>query len=150
MASAAVRRSGPVPVSVGGRAALPPARVGRVVRAVLGAERRGGRVGSMQVTFVTRPAMARLHQEWKGKSGPTDVLSFALPAPDGTIAGDVYICPAVARAQAREFGVPAAEELLRLVIHGTLHVLGYDHPEGPGRTRSAMWRRQEGHLTRFG
>jgi len=150
MGSAAVRRKGPVPVGVAGRAALPAVRVARLVRAVLRAERRGGRVGSMQVTFLPRPAMARLHREWKGKPGPTDVLSFALATPDGMIAGDVYICPAVARAQAREFGVPAAEELLRLVIHGTLHVLGYDHPEGPGRTRSAMWRRQEGHLTRFG
>jgi probable rRNA maturation factor len=35
------------------------------------------------------------------------------------------------------------EELVRLIVHGTLHALGRDHPEGAGRTRSAMWRRQE-------
>ncbi|PYO91296.1 MAG: hypothetical protein DMD66_00070, partial [Gemmatimonadetes bacterium] len=40
-------------------------------------------------------------------------------------------------------------ELLRLAVHGTLHVLGYDHPEGPGRTRSAMWRRQERYVRRL-
>jgi len=71
------------------------------------------------------------------------VLSFALPTPDGALVGDVYICPAVARANARTAGVGVREELVRLVVHGTLHVLGYDHPEGPGRTMSPMWRRQE-------
>jgi probable rRNA maturation factor len=40
-------------------------------------------------------------------------------------------------------GIPLREELIRLVVHGTLHALGWDHPEGPGRTRSAMWRKQE-------
>jgi probable rRNA maturation factor len=41
------------------------------------------------------------------------------------------------------------EELVRLTVHGTLHVLGYDHPDGPGRTRSQMWRRQERHVRRL-
>jgi hypothetical protein len=41
------------------------------------------------------------------------------------------------------------EELIRLAVHGTLHVLGYDHPAGPGRARSAMWRRQERYMRRL-
>ncbi len=41
------------------------------------------------------------------------------------------------------------EELVRLAVHGNLHVLGYDHPEGPSRTRSAMWRRQERYVRRL-
>jgi len=41
------------------------------------------------------------------------------------------------------------EELVRLAVHGTRHVLGFDHPEGPGRTRSAMWRRQERYVRRL-
>jgi probable rRNA maturation factor len=49
----------------------------------------------------------------------------------------------VAREDARTLGIPWREELVRLVVHGTLHALGQRHPEGPGRTRSAMWRRQE-------
>jgi len=41
------------------------------------------------------------------------------------------------------------EELVRLTVHGTLHVLGYDHPAGPARMRSAMWRRQEKYVRRL-
>jgi probable rRNA maturation factor len=64
----------------------------------------------------------------------------------GRTVGDVYICPWVAAREAKAAGVPLREELIRLVIHGTLHALGRTHPEGPGRTRSAMWRRQERYL----
>jgi probable rRNA maturation factor len=55
----------------------------------------------------------------------------------------VYICPWVARREARALGIPLRQELIRLVVHGTLHALGRDHPEGEERTRSTMWRRQE-------
>ena len=64
----------------------------------------------------------------------------------GGVTGDVYICAAAARVYAREHRVSLSDELARLVVHGTLHALGYDHPEGFGRTRSAMWRRQEGYV----
>jgi probable rRNA maturation factor len=94
--------------------------------------------------------MQALNRDWKDHDRPTDVISFALPGPDGELVGDVYICPAVARASARELGIPVRQELVRLVIHGTLHVLGYDHPEGAGRTRSAMWRRQERYVKALG
>jgi len=59
------------------------------------------------------------------------------------VIGDVYICPWVARREARARGIPPKEELIRLVVHGTLHAVGREHPDGPDRTRSAMWRRQE-------
>jgi probable rRNA maturation factor len=49
----------------------------------------------------------------------------------------------VARANARRHGVGIREELVRLVVHGVLHALGYDHPDGEARFRSPMWRRQE-------
>ncbi len=48
-----------------------------------------------------------------------------------------------ARRQAAELGVPLDEELVRLAVHGTLHVLGHDHPEGPGREESPMFALQE-------
>ncbi|HET9036954.1 MAG TPA: rRNA maturation RNase YbeY, partial [Myxococcaceae bacterium] len=85
----------------------------------------------------------RLNAEHKGHDRPTDVLTFALTDPSGQIIGDVYVCPWVAQREARSRGIPLRQELIRLVVHGTLHALGRDHPEGEARTRSAMWRRQE-------
>jgi probable rRNA maturation factor len=124
----------------GRRLPLPPGAVRRVVEAVLAGERRRA---SVSITFLGRDAMRRLNAEHKRHDEPTDVLTFALREPDGRAVGDVYICPWVARREARTRGIPLREELVRLVVHGTLHALGRDHPEGLARTRSAMWRRQE-------
>jgi probable rRNA maturation factor len=123
----------------GRRLPLSRALVRRVVEAVLQAERRQGLVS---VTFLGRHSMQRLNAAHKGHDRPTDVLTFALGT-KGQVIGDVYICPWVARREARARGIPLREELIRLVVHGTLHALGREHPEGPDRTRSAMWRRQE-------
>ena len=103
------------------------------------------RSAMVSVTFVSRPAIARINRSYLGKSGATDVIAFGFDrdAEDAMVIGDIYICPDVARANAREAGVPLPEEVLRLVVHGTLHILAYDHDEGESRTRSAMWKRQE-------
>jgi probable rRNA maturation factor len=124
----------------GRRLPLSRALVRRVVETVLAAERRKGLVS---VTFLGRDSMRRLNAAHKGHDRPTDVLTFALGDPNRQVIGDVYICPWVARREARERGIPMREELIRLVVHGTLHAVGRDHPEGRDRTRSAMWRRQE-------
>jgi probable rRNA maturation factor len=129
------------------RVPISAARVRRIVATVLRAEGRAAeppsRRADITITFVGPASMRRLNREWMGHDAETDVLSFNLRPPEGGVTGDVYICAAVARTQAREHGVPVAEELARLVVHGTLHALGYDHPVGSDRTRSAMWRRQE-------
>jgi len=124
----------------GRRVPMPPALVRRTVRAVLRGERRRALVS---VTFVGREVMRRLNAEHKGHDRPTDVLSFALRDPRGGVIGDIYVCAWVAEREARARGIPRREELIRLVVHGTLHALGHEHPEGDGRTRSRMWRRQE-------
>jgi probable rRNA maturation factor len=128
-------------VAVSGRR-LPVSRslVQRVVQTVLRRERRAALIS---VTFLGRDSMRRLNAQHKGHDRPTDVLTFALSEPAGRIVGDVYICPWLARQEARARGIPFREELIRLIVHGTLHALGRDHPEGPERTQSAMWRRQE-------
>jgi probable rRNA maturation factor len=64
-------------------------------------------------------------------------------APGIPAVGDIYICPGIARRNAKRNGVSAASELARLVVHGTLHVAGHDHPDDDSRTRSAMWKKQE-------
>jgi probable rRNA maturation factor len=124
----------------GRRLSLSRALVRRVVEAVLRSERRDALIS---VTFLGRDAMRRLNAEHKGHDYPTDVLTFTLDGAAGQAIGDVYICPWVARREARARRIPLREELIRLVVHGTLHALGRDHPEGPDRIRSAMWRRQE-------
>jgi probable rRNA maturation factor len=124
----------------GRRLPLSSALVRRVVRSVLEGERRPALVS---VTFLGRDAMRRLNAEHKGRDEPTDVLAFAMTDGAGNTVGDVYICPWIARREARARGLPLREELIRLVVHGTLHVLGRTHPEGPARTKSSMWRRQE-------
>lgn len=130
----------PAEVAVAGRSPLGADRTADAVRAVLRGERRRA---TISVTFVGRDRMRSLNQRYKGSSRATDVLAFPLPQPGGGLAGDVYICVWRAREQARAHRVPAREELLRLVVHGTLHVLGWDHPEDDTRDHSDMWRRQE-------
>jgi probable rRNA maturation factor len=135
-------------VVVAGRAEpLSRTRVVKAVELVLDRERSRARVA---ITFVGATRIRRLNARWKGVDGPTDVLAFTLPLPDGSVLGDVYICRPVALREARARNIPATEELTRLVIHGTLHVIGHDHPEGSDRTRSPMWRRQERYLACLG
>ncbi|HSE50969.1 MAG TPA: rRNA maturation RNase YbeY [Gemmatimonadales bacterium] len=119
---------------------LARAAVQRAVEAVLRGE---ARTALVSVSFVGRDRMRVLNRRWKQRDQPTDVLAFALTGPGGAPAGDIYICPWVAAREARARGLPLRQELKRLVIHGVLHVLGYDHPDGPRRTGSPMWRRQE-------
>ncbi|MDQ6872324.1 MAG: rRNA maturation RNase YbeY [Gemmatimonadota bacterium] len=104
----------------------------------------------LSITLVGRAAMSGLNRRYLGHHGPTDVISFGLgrQGRGGPVVGDIYICPEIARANARRQGVSSQEELLRLVVHGTLHTLGYAHPEGTTRTDSPMWRRQERILAR--
>jgi probable rRNA maturation factor len=101
----------------------------------------------LSITLVGERTMAQLNKKHLGHRGPTDVITFTLASQPGeAVLADIYICPAVAAREAKAAGVTQAEELARLVIHGTLHVLGYDHPEGRGRTTSVLWRRQERYL----
>ena len=132
--------------SEGVRAPVSRARLREVALAVLEAER--VRDALVSIALVSAPRIARLNREHLRHTGETDVISFALEpggrgAKRGPIVGDIYIAPAVARANARRFGGSVREELERLVIHGTLHVLGYDHPNGAARLTSPMWHRQE-------
>ena len=83
-----------------------------------------------------------LNRRYLGKDAPTDVIAFAL-GDGGELVGDVYIGVEQARRQADELAVPLPEELARLAIHGTLHVLGHDHPEGEEREGSRMFVLQE-------
>ena len=122
-------------------------RVVRIARSVLRSERVGNAL--LSITFVSTAAIAALNRRHLRRRGATDVIAFGFRAPRprrGTAApvvGDVYIAPSVARESARTHDIGVREEIVRLVVHGTLHVLGHDHPDGEGRVRSPMWRKQE-------
>jgi probable rRNA maturation factor len=131
----------------GVRIAVARDRVASLAERVLRAER--VRDASISIAFVTDRRIAALNREHLGHTGPTDVISFGF-RPVGTTAdvvGDVYIAPAVARRNARAHGGRVRDELLRLVVHGVLHVVGHDHPDDDSRYHSRMWKRQE-HLLR--
>ena len=99
-----------------------------------------GARGELTLTFVDADDMAALNAEHMGKDGPTDVLSFPLDAlsPDRSavlgegvpvLLGDVVVCPHVAAAQAVDHAGSYDDELALLVVHGVLHVVGYDHAD---------------------
>ncbi|HPH02491.1 MAG TPA: rRNA maturation RNase YbeY [Spirochaetota bacterium] len=74
-----------------------------------------------------------LNRDWRGKDRPTDVLSFPQDCLDGPISGplgDIVLSTDVAVAQAAREGVTYESELLRLLVHGALHLVGYDHETG--------------------
>lgn len=118
-------------------------RVAEVARAVLRAERVANAL--LSITFVSRRAITALNRRHLRRDRPTDVIAFGLGAQGkgGPIVGDVYISPDAARMSARANGIGVREEIVRLVVHGTLHALGHDHPETDARTTSPMWKRQE-------
>ena len=105
--------------------------------------------GSFSVCLVTNAQIARWNRAYRGKSGPTDVLSFPAeltrkprhkssrasgnqPA-NGDYLGDIAIAPAVARRNALRFGRTFEEEMRILVLHGMLHLMGYDHETDRGQ-----------------
>lgn len=101
--------------------------------AVKAVDAAGGESWDLSLYFCGEEFMAALNAEYRGKEGPTDVLSFGLgewaDGEDGRryIAGDVVICLAALESNAAAFGVGRDEELRRLIVHGVLHLSGMDH-----------------------
>lgn len=92
----------------------------------------------LAIQFVEEDPMSLLHEQWMDEPGPTDVLSFPMDelrpgtADDQTPAGllgDIVVCPSFAEGQAEKAGHPLINEILLLITHGILHLLGYDHAE---------------------
>ena len=83
----------------------------------------------LSVLFVTSDHIRKLNARFAGDDYATDVLAFPMMEDDEnmTLLGDVVICPRVAESNARKLGHPLDRELATLVVHGTLHLLGYDH-----------------------
>ena len=92
---------------------------------------------TLTIAFVSDRQMRELNRQWRGKTGTTDVLSF--PAgedefanPDGSNLGDVVSSLEQAARQAREHDLTVDEEIAQLILHGLLHLCGYDHETDNG------------------
>jgi probable rRNA maturation factor len=136
--------TGPAVVTIhpGRYRSAPKKLLERAVRHTLTAE--GVQGGEVSVALLNDESIQRLNREHLDHDRPTDVLAFALHDAGEPPLGDVYLGVPQARRQADDAGVGETEELVRLAVHGTLHVLGWDHPDAAeARLRSPMWARQE-------
>jgi probable rRNA maturation factor len=98
--------------------------VASALRAAARAENAGGAV---VLLLTDDAAVARLNQQWRGKSGPTNVLSFPAPQnPHGHL-GDIAMAAEIIAAEARAQGKSLDAHAAHLAVHGFLHLLGYDH-----------------------
>ncbi len=114
----------------------------------------------LAVSFVDSSDIADLNERFMGKTGPTDVLSFpiedALPGQPPVASkggpplalGDIFICTDVVEAHATEHGTTFADELYLMVVHGVLHILGWDHVDEV--EAAAMEAREARHLASIG
>jgi|Deesub1362A_J573_1020465.scaffolds.fasta_scaffold00069_84 probable rRNA maturation factor len=130
--------------------------VQRVVESALDAEETGARV-ELGVALVDDEYIQELNRRFRGQDRPTDVLAFPMreeePADAGDesgvfVLGDVVISLPAAGRQAAEYGHDLPREVARLAVHGTLHLLGYDHENDPDAQR--MREREDDVLRRVG
>lgn len=124
-------------------------RIRSWARAAIGARGRGA---ELAVRIVGAAEGRRLNLLWRGRDYPTNVLSF--PAPQGLrgharrrVLGDVVLCAPVVSREALQQGKPAEAHWAHLVVHGCLHLLGFDHERGADALR--MERRERQLLARF-
>jgi rRNA maturation RNase YbeY len=104
----------------------------------------GHPTAQLSLSLVGKTRMRSLNRKYRGRDYPTDVLAFPMESmgeQTEIFLGDVVICLPIAIGQASRFGNSADQEILRLLIHGTLHLLGYDHEQSP-REATRMQRKE--------
>jgi probable rRNA maturation factor len=91
------------------------------------------RIKSLSLAFVDKEEIKKLNKKYRGKNKSTDVLSFGedskcqIPNSEFNYLGEVVICPAVVKENAKKYGAPFSREIIKVFVHGILHLLGYDH-----------------------
>lgn len=98
-------------------------RVREIVREVL---RQEGKDAELSIAFVDEEEIKRLNKKFLGKDSSTDVLSFPLETKRGWVEGEVIVCVPVALKAARKMRVDVEDEIMLYVVHGLLHLLGYN------------------------
>lgn len=119
----------------------------RVLRAFMleALRRESARYREVDLVLLAPDEMRRLNREFHDQDESTDHLGFQYDAPAGEVSGDILVCPAVCRDQAAGFGETERRELARVVIHGVLHLCGWE--DGSPAKRGAMRRRENQLLT---
>lgn len=126
---------------------LSASRLRAVVEAVLRSE---GQTGQVTLVVTDDLGIRELNRDFLGLDAPTDVLAFSAQEDGGAFVaapeaedylGDVIVSYPSALTQSKEYGLPVDQELDLLVVHGVLHLLGYDHADK--EDKDVMWARQE-------
>ena len=130
-----------VQYGVRGRGIPPPAQLKRWARAALERDAR------VTVRIVGEAEARALNRAFRGKDGPTNVLTFVMSA-EPRLAGDLALCAPLIAREARAQGKSAAAHYAHLVVHGVLHLQGYDH--GNERDARVMERLETRIVTRLG
>ncbi|MGD9850472.1 MAG: rRNA maturation RNase YbeY [Nitrospirales bacterium] len=115
----------------------------RVAQAIL--SKAGHPTAHLSLSLVGQTRMRQLNRTYRNRDYATDVLAFPidpLKSQEEIFLGDVVICLPTAQAQAGTFGNTPDQELLRLLIHGILHLLGYDHERSPKEARRMQRKEQ--------
>ncbi len=104
--------------------------------------------GRLSVLIVDDAAIREINRDWLDKDRPTNVISFAMQEGEGAgvqadLLGDVVISAETAARDAREAGTPPEHELCFLLLHGILHLLGYDHERGTAAEARRMEAREQ-------
>lgn len=116
------------------------------VRAVLRGE--GIKTAEISLAVVDDPTIHELNRQYLGHDYATDVLSFVLERNDQALEGEVIVSSETAERQAESYGWSADKELLLYVVHGTLHLVGYD--DATDSERSEMRRLEQRYLSEIG
>lgn len=88
--------------------------------------------GIINLIVITPDEMAQMNKQFRGKEGPTDILTFSYYSPELTssdIAGEIYLCLEKIKLYAEEAGKTYKEQLEYIIIHGLTHLMGYDHED---------------------
>ncbi|MDP3882598.1 MAG: rRNA maturation RNase YbeY [Candidatus Staskawiczbacteria bacterium] len=93
---------------------------------------------ALSLAFVSKTEMQKLNKKYRGKNKPTDVLSFS-----GI--NEIVICPEIVKENAKKYGTSAKDEIMKVFVHGILHLCGYDHEKSEKEARK-MGEKEEFYL----
>ncbi|MCX6720160.1 MAG: rRNA maturation RNase YbeY [Candidatus Staskawiczbacteria bacterium] len=115
-----------------------------VAKKVLSGENR--RTENISLAFVEKGEIKKLNKKFRNKNKPTDVLSFNLG--ERGYLGEIVICPEIVAGNAKKYGKTIKSEMIKVFVHGILHLLGYDHEKSKAE-EVKMQEREEVYLSKI-